>query len=283
VVETESNYRFLAVNGVAMTVLCTETQLMAYLPMGLSPSPSNDVLNICFGMGTTVVSARKAGANVDFVELCPHVVEVFEYFQADPSMLEEPGVGKIIADGRNYVLLSDKTYDTIIIDPPPPPWSAGTVNLYTREFYELCKERLKPDGIICQWLPTIFSSFTEPQFKMLLRTFQEVFPHATVWSSPNNYGMFLIGTPEKLEIDEQSFRAYFDNPAIKEDLTLYSTTPVDGEYVLSLFVLDEDGVRNYTEDELVMDDDNPWIEFPLFAVGPSADIMDVELIANESP
>jgi spermidine synthase len=281
VVETEGNYRFLVVNGVAMTVLCTETQLMAHLPIALS-SGTEDVLTICFGMGSSFVSARRAGANVDFVELCPHVVEVFEYFQADPSMLEEPGVGKIIADGRNYTLLSDKTYDTIIIDPPPPPWSAGTVNLYTTEFYELCKKRLNREGIICQWLPTILSCFTEPQFKMLLRTFQEVFPHTTVWGSPNNYGAFLIGTPEKLEIDEESFMAYFDTPAIKDDLSLYSSTPVDGKYLLSLFALDEDAARSYAGSEPVMNDDNPWIEFPLFEAGPSAKIMEVETLAAES-
>lgn len=281
VVEIQDNYRFLAVNGVAMTVLCTETQLMAHIPMALS-SGSKDVLTICFGMGSTFVSARRAGANVDFVELCPHVVEVFEYFQDDPSMLEEPGVGKMVADGRNYVLLSDKTYDTIIIDPPPPPWSAGTVNLYTEEFYELCKKRLTREGIICQWLPTLYSSFTESQFKMLLRTFQEVFPHTTVWSSPNNYGAFLIGTPERLVIDEDSFAAYFDVPAIKDDLSLYSSTPVDGQYVLSLFALDENAARNYAGDEPVMTDDKPWIEFPLFGAGRSTRIMEVEMLAGEA-
>jgi spermidine synthase len=281
VVEMPNQYRFLAVNGVVMTILCTETQLMTHIPAALSPEPPRNLLTICFGMGSTFVSARRIGLEVDFVELCPYVVEVFKYFQHDESMLDEPGVGKIIADGRNYVLLSDKTYDIIVVDPPPPPWSAGTVNLYTKEFYELCKARLTADGIMVQWLPTVRDCFTEPQFKMMLRTYLEVFPHTTVWRSPNDYGVFLIGTLDRLLIDSKSFVEYFEAPAVKSDLALYSTTPITGQDVLSYFTLDEEAAWRYVGDAAIMDDDNPWIEFPLFNAGPSVAIMKPETLVSE--
>lgn len=271
------DFRMLSVNGAVMTILCTETQLMAHIPLALLDDPES-VLNICFGMGTTFVSARRAGMDVDFVELCPYVVETFEYFQKDPSMLNEPGVGRVVADGRNYLFLSDKVYDVITIDPPPPPWSAGTVNLCTEEFYELCKARLAPGGIVCQWFPTAYSSLTEDQFKMLLRTYMEVFPHTTVWDSPNELGMFLIGTPERLRIDQESFEAYFDAPAIRDDLSLYSDKSVDGRSVLSLLVLDEDEARSYAAGAPVMRDDLPLIEFPLFRTDPSTEIMRASLL-----
>ncbi|RJP71132.1 MAG: spermidine synthase [Candidatus Abyssobacteria bacterium SURF_17] len=267
----------LAVNGHVMTVLCTETQLMAHIPLALAEKPEN-VLNVCFGMGTTFVSARRAGMNVDLVELCPYVIETFQYFHDDPSMLDEPGVGKIIADGRNYLLLSEKMYDLITIDPPPPPWSAGTANLYTKEFYELCKQRLTPDGIICQWLPTVWNALSEDQYKMLLRTFMEIFPHTSVWGSPSKFGTYLIGTPEKLRIDRESFRAYFEAKPIKEDLSLYMADPLDGKQVLSLFLLNEDAAWKYVGGAPVMTDDLPLLEFPLFRNDPTTRLMEPELL-----
>ncbi|RJP16100.1 MAG: spermidine synthase [Candidatus Abyssobacteria bacterium SURF_5] len=283
VIASPLGFKVLSVNGVVMTILCAETQLMAHLPITLAPAPDN-MLMICFGMGTTFVSARKAGLEVDFVELCPYVVDTFHHFQKHASMLDQPGVGKIIADGRNYVLLSDKTYDIINIDPPPPPWSAGAVNLYTKEFYELCKQRLTPDGIICQWLPTFTSVLSESQYKMLVKTFMDVFPHTTIWNSPNQMGTYLIGTPERLVIDKNAFDEYFSRPEIRYDLSLYSAVHppalrvLNGPAVLSLLLLDEDGAREYVSGAPVLTDDLPVIEFPLFKNGSSTKIMHPSLI-----
>jgi spermidine synthase len=248
---------------------------MAHLPLALAREPRN-VLVVCFGMGTTFVSARSAGMEVDFVELCPYVVEAFKYYQKDPSLLNEPGVGKIIADGRNYLLLSDKTYDVITIDPPPPPYSAGTVNLYTEEFYELCRKSLTPGGIICQWIPMYSSS--EGQYRMLLRTFMRVFPHTSVWGSINRLGTYLIGTPDRLQIDKDFFNAYFEMPAVRNDLLLYTDEVVDGPRVLALFLLEEDAARYYTDGAPVMRDDLPLIEFPLFRNDPENELMRIDLI-----
>jgi spermidine synthase len=275
VVEDETGTRLLTVNGISMTFRLVDTQMMAHLPLALMHDPE-DILIICFGMGSTFVSARSAGMNVDFVELCPYVVDAFKYYQKDPSILDEPEVGKIVADGRNYVLLSDKTYDVITIDPPPPPYSAGTVNLYTKEFYELCKKRLKPGGIACQWIPML--SCSESQFKMLLRSFIEVFPHTTVWDSINGVGIYFVGTPERLKIDEDSFKEYFENPSIQEDLSLYSDEIVDGKQMLKLLLLEEEGARYYAETAPVMSDDLPLIEFPLFRTDPTEELIHVGLI-----
>lgn len=275
VAENNDGTRILTVNGIPMTYLDVEPQLMAHLPLALANEPAN-ALVVCFGMGTTFVSARSAGMDVDFVELCPFVVDSFEYYHDNPSALEEPGVGKIIADGRNHLLLTRRKYDVITIDPPPPPYSAGTVNLYTKEFYELCKQRLTPDGIVCQWIPMYSSS--EQQYRMLLRTFMEVFPHTSVWSSLNRTGTFFIGAPEPLRIDKQSFNAYFANPSVKDDLSLYADEPIDGQRVLSLLLLDENAARYYVEDTPVMTDDLPLIEFPLFRTDPTAELMHVGLL-----
>ncbi|MFC1515905.1 hypothetical protein ACFL7E_04005 [Thermodesulfobacteriota bacterium] len=40
---------------------------------------------------------------------------------------------------EKFFIGTQRAYDVITIDPAPPIYSAGTVNLYTREFLELCK------------------------------------------------------------------------------------------------------------------------------------------------
>ncbi len=174
-------------------------------------------------------------------------------------------------------------YDLITIDPPPPPWSTGTANLCTKEFYELCKERLTPGGIVCQWFPTVLDSLSEEQYRMLLRTFIEVFPHTSVWDSPNKLGTYLLSTPERLRIDKDSFDAYFDTAAVRKDLSLYTNEIVDGPRVRSLLVLEEDAVRKFVARSPVMHDDLPVIEFPLFRNDPSTKIMRIDLLYAHKP
>src|SRR5207253_2049221 len=66
--------------------------------------------------------------------------------------LHSPLARVITADGRNYVRLSSRQYDIISVDPPPPIQSAGTVVLYTTEFYADAQRRLRPGGLMLQWL-----------------------------------------------------------------------------------------------------------------------------------
>ncbi len=154
-IEGQPLSKHLWVNGIGMTMLTFETKLMAHLPLLSHPNPK-EALVICFGMGSTVcaVWAHKS-VQCDVVEIVPEVYECFQYFHADgPKILADPRIHHYADDGRNFLLVRPKKYDMITIDPAPPIWSAGTVNLYTREFFELCKSRLKDHGIICLWIPS---------------------------------------------------------------------------------------------------------------------------------
>ena len=73
------------------------------------------------------------------------------------------------------------------------------VNLFTREFFELARERLAPGGVFCQWVPSF--EFTEEQHDLILRTFRSVFPEATFWGSPLYGDTMLIGVNGPLPFD----------------------------------------------------------------------------------
>jgi spermidine synthase len=146
--------RMLRVNGVGITNLTPITKMMAHLPLASLESPPQRVLILCFGMGTSFRSALSWGAPVTAVELVPSVPSLFGYFHLDAqALLASPRAAIVIDDARRFLERTQETFDVIVIDPPPPIEAAGSSLLYSREFYQLASRRLRPGGILQQWLP----------------------------------------------------------------------------------------------------------------------------------
>jgi len=127
---------------------------MAHLPLAsLDHAPQNGLV-ICFGMGTAYRSLLSWGIPGTAVELVPSVPKLFGYFHPDgPQLLQSPLSHLVIDDGRRFLERTSEQYDVITLDPPPPVQSAGSSMLYSTEFYAAAKQRLRPDGILQQWLP----------------------------------------------------------------------------------------------------------------------------------
>ncbi len=144
----------LLVNGYGMTVLTPITKTMAHLPLAFLDRPPQDALDICFGMGTTFRSLHSWGIPTTVVELVPSVPQLFGYYHGDgPEILKSPLSHVVVDDGRRYLERTTKQFDVITIDPPPPIEAAGSSLLYSVEFYAAAKKRLRPGGILQQWLP----------------------------------------------------------------------------------------------------------------------------------
>ncbi len=253
----------LWINGVGMTALATETKLMAHLPLLFTENPKEGLV-ICFGMGTTLRSASLyPGFRVTAVELVPEVLQTFPFYHSDAAqILKNPNVTTIAADGRNYLLLSDKKYDLITIDPAPPIYSAGTVNLYTKEFLRLCHEHLTSQGVVCLWIP----GTTKQEIHSFLKTFRSVFPNASVWSGVHGWGFYLLGTarPVSWELFERNARNLFQNPALVEDLGQFDHDCVTLEQLRKLKLWANDEINAVCKDGVLITDDFPFSEFPLW-------------------
>jgi hypothetical protein len=145
----------LLVNGYGMTSLTTITKVMAHLPLAALDRPPQNALVICFGMGTTFRALRSWGIPVTAVELVPSVPKLIGYYHDDgEQVLASPLSHVEIDDGRRYLERTKEQFDVITIDPPPPLPAAGSSLLYSKEFYEVARRRLRPGGILQQWLPT---------------------------------------------------------------------------------------------------------------------------------
>ena len=92
--------------------------------------------------------------------------------------LAQPGVRLIVGDGRSHLLLTPRRYD-VIISEPSNPWMSGVASLFTREFFEAARGRLKPDGLLCQWAHTY--DISADDLRSIVRTFASVFPQGTMW------------------------------------------------------------------------------------------------------
>ena len=208
----------LILNGVSMSadtmVARKYMTLLSYIPLLLTENPTN-VLVICFGTGQT---AGAAGAypgidSVDAVDISPGVFKAGKFFKkTNHNVVNNPKVNKIVQDGRQHLLTTSTTYDVITAE-PPPPISAGSVNLYTREYYELTKRVLKPGGIVSQWIP--LGSQTETHVYQSFRTFLESFPYAMAWY-PVRRHLILIGSNQPINIDFQDIEERLQNPVIQK-------------------------------------------------------------------
>ncbi|MBI4424661.1 MAG: fused MFS/spermidine synthase, partial [Elusimicrobia bacterium] len=185
----------LLLNGIIVSGKGDLGRFMAHFPLALRPKPGR-ALVICLGAGNTFRAAVEHGVTVDLAELEPTVVETFSDLWPDHERyLRHPSVRVFVNDGRNVLLTTRERYDAVIIDGTPPIFSAGTVNLYTREFVELARSRLAPGGILALWVPL---PCFESDFWMIARNFVDAFPHTLAWAQPTGKlgGILLLGSRE---------------------------------------------------------------------------------------
>jgi spermidine synthase len=250
----------LWVNGYGMTVLTTDTKVLAHVPIWMARKPEN-MLVVCFGMGTTFKSATTYDdLNVTSVELIPNVYECYPYYHESVGELSQYDSQWVVNDGRNHLLLSQAKYDVITIDPPPPIYGAGTVNLYTQEFYELCKRRLSETGVLSQWFP---GETPLVELKMLIKTYQSVFPNAMMWRGPEESGCFIVASREPIDIDAQVLVDAWKNSDVVTDLTEWKKWISSPEEITDLFLMGPAQIEALVGDAPILTDNNPYTEFPL--------------------
>jgi spermidine synthase len=228
-------------------------KLLAHPPALLARNPTRALI-IGFGMGSTAWSlAQYPLEEIDCVELVDSQRESARYFLPENGgVLSDPRFDLIIGDGRNYLLTTHKQYDIISFNAIHPAFSPY---LYTREFYQLCRSRLTPAGVICAWVPT-----NSTYFPSLLRTFHEVFPHCSVWYA-NMAHLSIVGSigPQRIALPQLKER--MSDPDLRRNL---AETHLDHPLVfLSHCIMDEDAVRRYIAEAgaRVNSDDLPFVEF----------------------
>ena len=249
--------RYADGRGTAGTMTAPEDRMYGHEAMLLHPAPRR-VLNICFGVGNSLASVLTYPVErVDVVELSPGVVDAAPFFRAtNRDALADPRVHLAIHDGRNFLLASSDAWDVIRLD-PPELHTAGVVNLYTREFFELARDHLRPGGIFSIWVNVVMTP--EDDLRLLARTVGSVFPYVSVWRGPFRYSWVFNGSVEPRPPDLTLLLRHLAEPAVAADLDSIGVADVFA--VLSHFVMAGHEVEEFAGPGPLVTDDHTRLDF----------------------
>jgi spermidine synthase len=135
---------------------------------------------------------------VDVAEYAPGIVHASaQWFgNVNGNVLAQPQVRLHLEDGRNFVLLSPAhSFDLVSIE-ISSVWFAGATNLYSREFYELVKSRLRTGGAFQQWIQ--FHHTRPRELAVQIATLRAVFPYVSLWSAGGQGIMVATDQPQEL-------------------------------------------------------------------------------------
>jgi len=253
--------RVLWINAVQATASIEKgvkmNRFQGFLPF-LFDRDLKNALFMCFGSGITAGTlAQSPLERIDVVELSRDVLDAAPLFGTDNfDVLENPRIHAVVNDGRNFLLTTPNTYDLITFEPMPLAL-AGVSTFYTKEYYELCRERLAPDGLISQWVP-LHNGLSLDLLKDLIKTFVDTFPESSAWFI--NADLFLIGSKQPLAIDYARIEERLsENAPLREGLAEVSLPDVPE--LLASFFMGKEQLRRFTEGARAMTDDRPWAEF----------------------
>ena len=234
------------------------TQVMlGELPMLLAPRLNNGLI-IGFATGVTVGAMLQSPiGSVTSVELESATIKGSHFFEhVNHQPLNDPRTKLIIDDARTYLRVTTTRYD-VIVSEPSHPWVPGVANLFTREFFEMGRQRLSEQGVFVQWVQ-IYQLSTE-SLRSVLATYHSVFPHVLVFrvgGSGKGKDLILFGSNSPLTLDLLSKRLA-DERIAKEISRVDLKTEAD---VRGWYICDESKLGPAVRGATINTDDNMHIE-----------------------
>jgi spermidine synthase len=230
--------------------------MLAHLPLLISEDPKQ-AATVGYGTGATSYSMLIHGVNVDALEIEEKVIEAGPLFKkVNFNSYENDDLNIIIDDARSYLDSVTDKYDVIVTDVTNLKHKRNPY-LYTKEYFEIMQNALVEKGVAAAWLPLGGLSFND--LKILIRTFDKVYPHTTVWyftQYPTHF-IIIVGTPEKTEIDLDDLAERMNK--VKIDL---KRIEVDNKYeIASMLLLGEEDVDTLVAGDKIHTDNFPVLEF----------------------
>ena len=215
--------------------------LTGHLPVLLHPDPENVfVLGLGSGITSGEILKYEGIKEVVTAELAAEVFEASKAFADDNGRFwENPRHRMVIEDGMTFLRLSKEKFDVIALQ-PTNVWQAGMAGLFSEDFFRIAKSRLKPGGIVEQWMQTYMVD--DLTVDLVLKTFSRVFPNSSIFMV-NETNILLIGYDEQWQFDPQSLEQRFNQPQILESLKKIGN--VNPAALLLREVLDRQSFQEY--------------------------------------
>ncbi len=234
------------------------TQVMVgIIPLLLAERIDNGLM-VGFASGVSTGSMLQSPIkSLECVELEPTTREASQFFNhVNNQPLKDPRLHLLIDDARTYLHVTPRRFD-VIVSEPSHPWVPGVANLFTKEFFELARDRLNDDGVFVQWVQ-IYQLSTE-NLRTVLATYQSVFPHVMMFrvgGAAKGKDLILVGSRSPLSFANTGDR--LNDPRIRAEMARVNMN--GAEDVLSWYVCNENELAPAVAGAVINTDDNMRVE-----------------------
>jgi spermidine synthase len=191
-------------------------RMLGHMATLLPKQAPEKVLVIGCGAGVTAGSVSidprlKREVIAEIEPLVPSVVSKY-FSEHNFSVVQNPKVEVKIDDARHYLMTTSETFDAITSD-PFDPWVKGAASLYTKEFFQLIREKLNAGGVV-----TVFVQLYESNMEAVkseVGTFLEAFPEGLIFGNTHmgaGYDVVLVGQKTPGPIDVDAIEARLESP-----------------------------------------------------------------------
>ena len=234
--------------------------LVSHLPFLYRPeSETVMMLGLAAGYSAGSAALHSNTKVMDLVEIEERIIDASRFFDEwNHQPLDDPRVVMKVNDARNHLNLTPDGHYDLIVAEPSNPWLTGVSNLFTKEYFEMGKRKLKADGVWSQWIQ-IYGMNTE-DLRSLLGTFSDTYAHVHLFSTISDADLVLIGSDAPLDLDVIKFQEHIDaNPKVKQDLKLIEVE--SSTDILARYRLDRDHLQELAAGIERNTDDNMRVEY----------------------
>ncbi len=225
---------------------------MAVVPLLCHNQAGKNRFKTCvIGLGTGITVGTLAESDlvesVESYEINEKLKQMIRDYPAGTMhVAERPKVHHNWQDGRSGLALNNQAYD-LITQQPLYLKQAGSSILLSREYMELVKSRLKPDGIFCIYCNALGNRY---QARMVRATAAAVFPHCESFLN----GYMIVASRQPFRYTPDRIRERLSHDAfLKRQCETYGMKHLDA-------ALDRPRLR--WDSPYLVTDDHPLVEYP---------------------
>ncbi len=224
-----------------------------------------DLLVIGLGTGTTLGTlAGYPWQKIDVAEISPSILIAAKTYFTGPNLgaLDDPRVTIHHADGRNFLLVQEQKYDLISME-LSSIWFAGAASLYSREFYALVHERMKPGAVFQQWVQ--LHHVRPRDLATILNTLRRQFAHVTLFYG-GGQGILvasdrpLVASEARIHALEQTPEVAATIPRSRPLVDLFNDVLITDDG-LDRFLVDQAAAAGEPVEQMVSTDGNLYLEY----------------------
>ncbi len=245
--------------GVGNNYVGTPNWRLAITPLLAHVGTVENALVIGFGSGMTVhaLSTAPEVKRIKFFEINTQIESLMRSFTHAINPLNDPRVIARFKEARSQLVLDPEQYD-LITQQPTYLSQSGSAFLLSKEYFQLVRSRLKPNGIFTVYANAIDS---EAQRRLIHNTLASVFNNVYVCHA--GY-MFLVSDGAMQQPIEGEHM--FANTRLAADLLLANQLPAQDLRKMTGGQTDICTASNRPKTgQMVISDDWPLVEYPEIA------------------